>query len=71
MHGEHRLNIKTQLIISALKFSEFPDHISIDYVYTQSQVIFNNCNAKQLNRNHPQYEGSPYVEGFENADYIT
>ena len=31
MHGEDRLNIKTQLIISALKFSEFPDHISIDY----------------------------------------
>ena len=23
--------MKTQLIIGALKFSEFPDHISIDY----------------------------------------
>ena len=34
MHGEDRLNIKTQLIISALKLAEFPDHISIDYVLT-------------------------------------
>ena len=31
MHGEDRPNIKTQLIIGALKFAEFPDHISIDY----------------------------------------
>ena len=33
MHGEDRPNIKTQLIITlgALKFAEFPDHISIDY----------------------------------------
>ena len=31
MHGEDRLNIKTQLIIGALKLAEFPDHISIDY----------------------------------------
>ena len=31
MHGEDRPNIKTQLIIVALKFAEFPDHISIDY----------------------------------------
>ena len=31
MHGEDRLNIKTQLIIVALKFAKFPDHISIDY----------------------------------------
>ena len=31
MHGEDRPNIKTQLIIGALKFSEFPNHISIDY----------------------------------------
>ena len=30
MHGEDRLNIKTQLIIGALKLAEFPDHISID-----------------------------------------
>ena len=30
MHGEDRLNIKTQLIIGALKLAEFPD-ISIDY----------------------------------------
>ena len=35
MHGEDRLNIKTQLIIVALKFAEFPDHISIDYDRTQ------------------------------------
>ena len=31
MHGEDRPNIKTQLIIVALKFAEFPDHIPIDY----------------------------------------
>ena len=31
MHGEDRPNIKTQLIIGALKFVEFPDHILIDY----------------------------------------
>ena len=31
MHGEDRLNIKTQLIVGALKFAEFPDHISIEY----------------------------------------
>ena len=31
MHGEDRPNIKTQLIIGALKFAKFPDHISIDY----------------------------------------
>ena len=31
MHGEDRPNIKTQLIIGALKLAEFPDHISIDY----------------------------------------
>ena len=31
MHGEDRPNIKTELIIGALKFAEFPDHISIDY----------------------------------------
>ena len=31
MHGEDRLNIKTQLIIGALKLAESPDHISIDY----------------------------------------
>ena len=31
MHGEDRPNIKTQLIVVALKFAEFPDHISIDY----------------------------------------
>ena len=35
MHGEDRLNIKTQLIIGALKLAEFPDHISIDYVITK------------------------------------
>ena len=35
MHGEDRLNIKTQLIIGALKLAEFPDHISIDYVKTE------------------------------------
>ena len=33
MHGEDRPNIKTQLIIVALKLAEFPDHISIDYGY--------------------------------------
>ena len=26
-----RLNINTQLIITALKFTEFPDHVSKDY----------------------------------------
>ena len=31
MHGEDRSNIKTQLIIVALKFAEFPDHISMEY----------------------------------------
>ena len=31
MQGEDRPNIETQLIIVALKFAEFPDHISIDY----------------------------------------
>ena len=31
MHGEDRPNIKTQLIIGALKFAQFPEHISIDY----------------------------------------
>ena len=31
MHGEDRPNIKSQLIIGALKFAEFLDHISIDY----------------------------------------
>ena len=35
MHGEDRPNIKTQLIIGALKLAEFPDHISIDYDYMQ------------------------------------
>ena len=35
VHGEDRLNIKTQLIIGALKFAEFPDHISIDYALTR------------------------------------
>ena len=38
MHGEDRFNIKTQLIIGALKLAEFPDHISIDYDLTK-----NNC----------------------------
>ena len=32
MHGEDRPNIKTQLIIGALKFAEVPDHILNDYV---------------------------------------
>ena len=36
MHGEDRPNIKTQLIIGALKFAEFPDHISIDYILPKS-----------------------------------
>ena len=31
MYGEDLPNIKTQLIIVALKFAEFPDHTSIDY----------------------------------------
>ena len=31
MHGDDSPNIKTQLIIGALKFAEFPDHMSIDY----------------------------------------
>ena len=31
MHGEDRPNIRTQLVVVALKFVEFPDHISIDY----------------------------------------
>ena len=31
MHGEDRLNVKTQLIIVALKFAKFPNNISIDY----------------------------------------
>ena len=30
MHGEDRPNIKTQLIIGALKFAEFPDHAYLD-----------------------------------------
>ena len=41
MHGEDRLNIKTQLIISALKLTESPDHISIDYaVVRQWEQVF-------------------------------
>ena len=40
MHGEDRLNIKMQLIISALKLAEFPDHISIDYVHTLCNIFF-------------------------------
>ena len=32
--GEDHPNIKTQLIIGALKFAEFPGHISIDYMGT-------------------------------------
>ena len=39
MHGEDRPNIKTQLselIMVALKFAEFPDHISIDYMDKQT-----------------------------------
>ena len=28
---EDHPNIKTQLILGALKFAEFPDHISINY----------------------------------------
>ena len=36
MHGEDRPNIKTQLIIGALKFAEFPDHISINYAWTKA-----------------------------------
>ena len=35
MQGKNRPNINTQLIIGALKFAEFPDHISIDYAYGQ------------------------------------
>ena len=40
MHGEDRLNIKSQLIIAALKFAEFPDHISIDYVLLHLKPFF-------------------------------
>ena len=29
-----QLNINTQLIITALKFTDFPDHVSKDYGYT-------------------------------------
>ena len=39
MHGEDRPNIKTQLIIGALKFTEFPDHISIDYDAIQFDLL--------------------------------
>ena len=42
--GEDRLNIKTQLIIGALKFAEFLDHISIDYVvmlYRKNADVYN------------------------------
>ena len=41
MHGEDRPNIKTQLIIVALKFAEFPDYISIDYdvIYREQRVL--------------------------------
>ena len=39
MHGEDRPNIKTQLVIGALKFAEFPDHISMDYGGTYKQTI--------------------------------
>ena len=42
MHGEDRLNIKTQLIIGALKLAEFPDHISIDYGVT-SPIVDSYC----------------------------
>ena len=39
MHGEDRLNIKTQLIKVALKFAEFPDHISIDYTLILTLIL--------------------------------
>ena len=39
MQGEDRSNIKTQLIIVALKFDEFPDHIVIDYGVTLNQSM--------------------------------
>ena len=32
------VNIKTQLIIGALKLAEFPDHISIDYGVANASV---------------------------------
>ena len=40
MHGEDRLNIKTQLIIGALKLAEFPDHISIDYGLGELEIAW-------------------------------
>ena len=48
MHGEDRPNIKTQLIIGALKLAEFPDHISIDYDYALEHVS-NSFNYKLNN----------------------
>ena len=39
MHGEDRFNIKTQLIIGALKLAEFPDHIFIDYDGTVGHIV--------------------------------
>ena len=38
MHGEDRPNVQPQLIIGALMFAEFPDHISIDYGSTGLNV---------------------------------
>ena len=35
--GEDRPNIKMQLVIVALKFAEFPHHISIDYDVMKSR----------------------------------
>ena len=43
MHGEDRLNIKTQLIVGALKLAEFPDHISIDYGSTNYHSGTHKC----------------------------
>jgi hypothetical protein len=34
-----RLNINTQLIITALKFTDFPDNVSKDYDYNNELLL--------------------------------
>ena len=65
MQGEDRPNIKTQLIIGALKFAEFPDHISIDYDSIFFRFFFIDTPKLStlfpIKRRFPQYV-SPFIK---------
>ena len=64
MHGENRLNIKTQLIIGTLKLAESPDYISIDYGSTNYHSGTHKCIFPYKNFFHKICEGPLLAEAL-------